>query len=318
MEYEFKIPGGSLFYQKIKETKEEMSICITSFHGLTGEVEIPKEIEGCPVRYIAKKAFLSKKNLRKVILPADVTDVGDWAFAYCDNLHTVIFNVSGERDEDYGVSQAEENAMRQDMRFGRAVFLECNNLKFLYVNEEGETAAALLAAAVTVAGAPYLLDAVETGKREWLEKWDARMMSVLHSEDNEGYSKQVLCGEEDYGSTDLAAYESGRRKIKVRLLLLRLLYPKSLSEEHRKEMEEYLRNHTKGCIHEETWEVVLNEYGDDRNYYRLFADLNCVNKENIEGILTDIGENYPEMKAFFLRYGGNGGYGEDFFAALEL
>ncbi len=299
-ELEYEIPGGSLYYEKQAGSDGEDCICITRLQGLAGEVEIPERIGECPVKSIARKAFLSKKNLRKVTVPASVTQVGDWAFAYCDSLHTVIFRAAG------------------GLRFGKSVFLECGSLRFLFVKDEEETTAALLAAAVTTAGAPYLLDVSEAGGEEWLEKWDARMLTVLHSADNEGYSKQVLCGEEDYGSTDLAAYESGQRKIKVRLLLLRLLYSKGLTDGHRQELEAYLREHTKGCACEETWQVVLSEHGEDREYYQLFAELGCVNRDNFEALLLDVGGECPELKAYLMRYKEERlGY-TDFFSGLDL
>ncbi len=264
-------------------------------------MEIPERIEGLPVRAIARKAFLSRKNLRRVNVPAGVAEVGDWAFAHCDSLHTVRFAGRGPA-----------------LRFGKSVFLECKSLRYLYVRDGLESTAALLAAAVTTAGAAYLLDADEAGSGEWLQKWDARMLGVLHTADNEGYSRQVLCGEEDYGSTDLAAYESGQRKTKVRLLLLRLLYPVGLSGECRRELESYLRSHTKGCEHEETWRVVLAEHGEDRAFYELFAELGCVKEDNFEGLLLDVGEEYPELKAYLMRYKEEKlGY-HDFFAGLEL
>lgn len=322
MESEFKISGGNLYYEKSDGAGGGGTVCITGFQGLTGEIEIPERIEGCPVTCIAKKAFLSRKSLRKVTIPMSVTEVGDWAFAYCDNLHTVIFGASGGR-KDSGLTECSDSSVtRYAPRFGRAVFMECKNLRFLYidgrVDNNGKAVAALLAAAVTMAETPYLLNAEDAGSREWLEKWDAGMLSVLHSDDNEGYSKQVLCGEEDYGSTDLDAYESGRRKVKIRLILLRLLYSHGLSLEHRREMEEYLKGHTKGREHEEAWEVVLSEYGEDRDYYGLFADIGCVNEHNLEGILTDIGGEHPEMKAFFLRFGAQEQECGSFFNTLEL
>ncbi len=300
-EREYKIPGGCLYYEAVEHPGSGNSIRITRLQGLAGEAEIPGQIDGCPVKGIAKKAFLSKKNLRKVTVPASVTEVGDWAFAYCDSLHTVVFETGGSSPE-----------------FGRAVFLECKNLRFLSVNGGDETTAALLAAAVTTAEAPYLLDVFEAGSREWLQKWDARMLAVLRSADNEGYSRQVLCGEEDYGSTDAAAYESGRRRLKVRLLLLRLLYSRGLSGERRQELEDYLRNHTRGCEHEETWQVVLTEHGEESAYYRLFAELGCISEDNFRLLLSDVGDEYPELKAYLMRYKEEKlGY-QDFFAGLDL
>lgn len=318
-ESEYKIPGGSLYYEKTDEGNGTWAVCVTHMQGAPGELEIPERIEDLPVRAIGKKAFLSKKSLRKVIVPAGVREVGDWAFAYCDSLRTVIFRGAEQRPGRDADAERHGQAERSgpDLRFGRAVFLECARLRFVYV-DGNETTAALLAAAVTVAGAPYLLDAAEAGGREWLNKWDARMLAVLRGADNEGYSKQVLCGEEDYGSTDLIAYESGQRRIKVRLLLLRLLYPAGLSEDHRQEMEAYLRAHTKGCPGEETWRVVLEEYGEDSAVYRLFVELGCVTGDNLEAILSDIGGEYPEMKAYLMRCGEDCGGSEDFFESLSL
>lgn len=270
-----------------------------------GEVRIPEEVDGLPVQEIGRKEFLSRKNLRKIIVPDCVTEVGDWAFAYCDNLHTAVF-------EGRPV-------------FGRAVFLECKGLRFLYVgttpenaDSQSEAVAALLAAAVTVADAPYLLDAKEAGSAEWLQKWDARMQVILQSPDTEGYSKQVLCGEEDYGSTDLTAYISNRRKWKVRLAFLRLLYPLGLEQSMRQLLEEYLQEHTKGCESEETWQVVLQEHGDERLYYQLFTDLGCITETNFDALLADVSEEKPELRAYLMRYKGEHFGVSDFFGGLDL
>lgn len=308
-EKELELAGGSLYYKKYPS-----KIVITRFVGLAGEVYIPEEIEGIPVGELGKKAFLSRKQLRKVFLPDTIEEIGDWAFAYCDGLEQVVLP-------------------NKEIRFGKAVFLECRQLKQLVIlngnavmernglcceSWEREAVAALLAAAVTSMEAYYLLDVKEAGSTEWLAKWDARMLELLGRPDEEGFSKQVLCGEEDYGSTDLNVFVNEKRKGKVRLLLLRHLHSIGLSEEKKRMIECYLQEHTKGCVSEETWQVVLREHGNDRAYYELFAELGCITGENFDGILGDIKEEYPEMKAFFMRHKEEQiGY-EDFFADLEL
>ena len=296
-EREFGFSGGSLYYE-IRGGKA----WITRFQGLTSVVEIPESIEGCPVSAIGKKAFLSKKNLRRVGLPDSVEEVGDWAFAYCDNLTEVL-------------------VPEKDIRFGKAVFLDCGSLGRIALarrRETGDFQPELLAAAVTAFEAYYLLDIENVGNKEWLEKWDARLGTLLRTPDQEGYSKQVLCGEEDYGSTDLAAYIGNRRKEKVRLALLRLLFPEGLSAVLREELEQYLRAHTRGGESEETWQVILEEHNGDRAYFSLFAELGCVTGENLDSILADIGERYPEVKAFFLRSREEQLCARDFFGDLEL
>ncbi|MBO4982248.1 MAG: leucine-rich repeat protein [Lachnospiraceae bacterium] len=293
-EKEWMIAGGSLYYVILDD-----EIAITGFRGMAGEVQIPDSLEGYPVTVIGKKAFLSRKFLRAVQLPDCIREIEDWAFAYCDGLEQV-------------------ELPDREIRFGKAVFLECSRLRSLDIRGKSRAAGALLAAAVTRAEAYYLLNIPDVGSKEWLSKWDARMLSVLKMPDQEGFSKQVLCGEEDYGSTDMTAYMSRRREEKVRLLLLRLLYPEGLEDSQREEICRYLKEHTKGCESEETWQVVWKEHGTDRPYYQLFAELGCLHRDNVEEILKDIGEEYPEMKAFFLRYKEERlGY-NDFFADLEL
>lgn len=291
-EKELEIAGGSLQYER-----KDDQITVTGYRGTGSEAEVPERIEGIPVTRIGKKAFLSRKNLRRVILPDTIEEVGDWAFAYCDGLRQVVLPC-------------------RNILFGRAVFMECGSLEGISGTAAPEE---LLAAAVTAYDAYYLLNLPEAGSRQWLDKWDNRLMTLMETPDSEGFSKQVLCGEEDYGSTDLEAYISGRRKRKARIAFLRLLFPEGLSEKRRELLEEYLRSHTKGSeAGDEAWQVILREHGEDRNYYELFAELGCVTEENFDGILGEIGEAYPEMKAFFLRNREERLGSRDFFADLEL
>lgn len=290
---ELELAGASLHY----EIKSEQ-VTITSVRGQIGEISIPESIDGFPVTRIEKKAFLSNKVLRRISLPESIEAIGDWAFGYCSNL--------------------EEVALKNRRAvFERAVFLECGKLKRITVPEQ-DFCPELLAAAVTSLDAGYLLDLPAVGDREWLEKWDARMLTILDTPDDTGYSKQVLCGEEDYGSTDFNAYTGNSRKKKVRIILLRLLHAKGLKAELRERLESYLREHTKHSPTEEAWQVIHREYGNDREYYSLFAELGCVTPDNLEDILIDIGEEYPEMKAFLLRYRSEAYAENDFFDDLEL
>ncbi len=284
--------------KQFEYTAGRAGITITGYCGNSSAVVIPESIDGMTVSAIGKKAFLSRKLLRRVILPDSVSEIGDWAFAYCEGLESVLL--------PSGI-----------IRFGRSVFFECSNLKKVEIEGKRPYVAPLLAAAVRT-GAYYLLDTVEAGSEEWIHKWDSRMLSVLNTSNQEGYSRQVLCGEEDYGSTDLEAYKSESRKKKLRMALLRLLYPEGLSAENAERLKSYVVSHTKGCAGEESWELILNEHGDDREYYELFASLGCVTADNISGILQDIGEEFTEMKAFFIGYNEEKPGRVNFFDAIEL
>ena len=301
-EREWELEGGSLKYRI-----QDGAVCIVEFHGQTAELTVPEQIEGLPVAVIGKKAFLSRKSLRLVRLPETVREIGDWAFASCSSMREI-------------------QLPRRELCFGKAVFLDCTRLERIVLYGAGEPegkvntlqTAELLAAAVTDFGAYYLLEPPAVGSAEWLGKWDAKLAAVLHTPDEEGFSRQVLCGEEDYGSTDVLSYVSGRRREKARLAYLRLLYPWGLAEPLKCELEAYLKAHTKGGESEEAWQVILRERGNDRAYYSLFAELGGLNAENLCPVLEDIGEEFPEMKAYFLQRMAEAPAATDFFAGLEL
>ena len=144
----------------------------------------------------------------------------------------------------------------------------------------------------------------------------------------------VLCGEEDYGSKEnnLDYFLNQKRKSKVRIAFMRLLHPLGLKDTVKKELELYLLEHTAGCgaspaaflekentgALDETWQVLGSEHGEDSEYYKLFTQIGCLREENFDRILSETGENYPEMKAWFLKYKEEEiGY-TDFFEALSL
>ena len=176
----------------------------------------------------------------------------------------------------------------------------------------------LLAAGVIQMEAYYLLDPAAVGSQEWLRKWDARLEAVMGEADQEGYSKQVLCGEEDYGSTDLEAFLRNKRQKKVRLAMLRLLCEEELSGRLRAYLEEYLKNHTKGCRSEESWQVVLEDGEIHPEYVHLFLRLDCVTRENIGAMIGQMREDQPQLRAAFLRYRQERLGSGDFFAGLSL
>lgn len=268
-----------------------------------------------PIISIGKKAMLSCKSLRRVKLPETIEEVGDWAFAYCDELREVCLPEKG-------------------IRFGRGIFRECGKLRLITVEGKEKDIGGLLAAAVTLLDAPYLFTPVRCGDGEWLKQWDARMLQLLRAADRDGYSKMVLCGEEDYGSREnnLDYFLNQKRKSKVRIAFMRLLHPLGIQNEVKEELENYLREHTEGSgasgdcktdsryiagngrtgelsqtkeeggVLDETWQVLREEHGEDSEYYKLFTGIGCLTGENFDRILSEAGEDSPEMKAWFLKY----------------
>lgn len=302
-ELEYDTGSGCLKYML-----EPDGICITGWQGGGRTVKAPERIEGLSVTGVDRKAFLSKKNLRVIELPVCLHSLGDWAFAYCGNLERV--TISAECSH-----------------MGKSLFLDCGRLACISGIRRGEdgvceawpeSCGRLLAAAVTQMDAYYLLEPAAVGSPEWLRKWDARLEAVMRADDGEGYSKQVLCGEEDYGSTDMEAFLQARRQKKVRLAMLRLLCDQGLMPAMRQYLEQYLRAHTKGCESEESWQVILAQGEAHPEYAQLFLRLGCARRENIEAMIRQMREDQPQLRAAFLRYQQEElGHG-DFFAGLSL
>ena len=280
---------------------------IQGYRGKDTELVIPAVIDDCAVTCIGKKAFLSNKMLRQITLPESVVRIDDWAFAYCAKLNKVILPY-------------------HRMEIGQGIFKGCFNLEQI-VDEcaderESRTTdiAYLLAASMSRLDAFYLFDFENAGTADWLVQWDSRMMSVMEREDSEGFSKMLLCGEEDYGSKEnnLDYYTEQRRRDKVRLAMLRLMHDYGLEDSVRTKLESYLLAHIKGQQTEETWKVILEEYGDELKYYQFLTGLGGVNADNFQPMMDDMGESHTEMKAYLMKYHSEQLRQEDVFAAFEL
>lgn len=280
---------------------------IVGYRGKDTELVIPAVIDGCAVTHIGKKAFLSNKMLRQISLPESIERIDDWAFAYCAKLNKVILPY-------------------HRMEIGQGIFKECFDLEQI-VDEgaderERKTTdiAYLLAASMSILDAFYLFDFENAGNDDWISQWDNRMQTVMGREDVEGFSKMLLCGEEDYGSKEnnLDYYTEQRRREKVRLAMLRLMHDYGLADSIRAKLEEYLLAHIKGCQTEETWQVILEEYGDDLKYYQFLTDLGGVSAANFQAMMEDMGESHTEMKAYLMKYHSERHKSEDVFAVFEL
>lgn len=290
---------GSLCYEIVEKTA-----VLTGYTGRDTALAVPESVDGFPVVWIGKKAFLSSKMLRSITLPDSLAGIGDWAFAYCSGLETVTLPY-------------------RKLEIGQGVFKECLSLSRISDSAAAqgrEDIAFLLAATVGLLDAFYLFTPENAGTGSWLAGFDARMETQMSLPDQEGFSKMLLCGEEDCGSrdTDMGYYMEQRRRGKVRLAMLRLFHDYGLKEDFRKELTAYLLAHVKGCGSEETWRVILEEHGDERPYYELLTGIGGVTEENFQGMMEDMGERHAEMKAYLMRYHDGLRKKEDAFAAFEL
>lgn len=299
---ELDMPQGVLTYKTDGQTAE-----ITGYRGKDTVLAVPPVIDGCAVTCIGKKAFLSNKMLKEISLPGSVERIDDWAFAYCTKLKKV-------------------SLPYHRMEIGQGIFRDCFLLE--EIADEGADAgekkttdtAFLLAAVMSRLDAFYLFDFESAGSPEWMAQWDGRMQTLMERADAEGFSKMLLCGEEDYGSREnnLDYYTEQRRREKVRLSMLRLMHDYGLRQDVREKLERYLLSHIKGCETEETWRVVLEEYGDDLRYYQFLTELGGVTPENFQPMMEDMGQSHTEMKAYLMKYHGETHGQADVFDAFVL
>lgn len=288
-------------YGTLKYSVVDDCIMIVEYRGRDILLTVPVSIEEKPVTIIGKKAFLAAKELKEVVLPEHISVIQDWAFASCRNLEVITLP-------------------KRKIEIGQGILKDCDKLIRIEPIGENATFSYLLAAAMNKLDAFYLFNPQDAGSESWLEQWDAKMCSLMDMDDTEGFSKMLLCGEEDYGSREnnLDYYVEHRRRFKVRLAMLRLMHDTGLKASVKDMLLTYLKSHKKGEESEETWRVVLEEHGDEREYYQFLLDNGCITKENIDAVLDDMGEQHAEMKAFLINYRSTNFHNEDEFAVLEF
>ena len=76
-------------HESLTYTKWSTHISISSFNKSATEVVILSEIEGLPVTTIKNKAFYQYSYLTSVIIPDNVTSIGNDEFVDCENLTSI-------------------------------------------------------------------------------------------------------------------------------------------------------------------------------------------------------------------------------------
>lgn len=297
MEKELEIENGILTYLVDTGGAKVLSCKV---HG--SRITVPEAIANQPVTRLDKKAFLSAKALKEVRLPGTIGEIGDFAFAYCSNLESIWLP-------------------GHEISMGRGIFKDCHLLSAVYPTEADGSfdvqTGRLLGAVPVKLEADYLFTPQQAGTAQWLLRFDDKLREFLARPDEDGFVKMVYCGEEDIVA-NVEYYLLERKREKARLCFLRLMNDRGLSEELREQLSGYLAAHTKGCESEAAWEVVFKEHGNEQAYYAAFTEAGCLTEENCDDILTQMGESFPEMKAYLMRYRAENMGEADFFAALSL
>lgn len=285
------------FRFRLEKTKAVLTGCEIR----SGALSIPGEVSGVPVTDIDKKAFWGQRNLKRVILPERIRNLGDWAFASCRNLEEVEF--AGEH-----------------VTLGKQVFQNCPKLRRIARPGIHEDVSWLLGAVPKYMPELYLMDMKDSERDSWLERWDAALVRRLAESDEEGFADQFMCGLENFGHQDNHTYKEERRREKSELSFLRLLHPYGLAEELHGKIRRYLLDHSKGCASEAAWIVLLEGHGTDMDYVKTYRELFDAEGRSfpLDEHLKDIGGDFPELKAYLLRGDEEASAGDGFFDALWL
>ena len=276
-------------------------------------VIIPCAVQEQEVTAIGPKAFLSNKRLESLEIPFCVEEIGDWAFAHAGNL---------QRLRMYG--------KEGPVRLGRNVFLGCSRLReILFENDTYIGTGHLRAAAVrvlqateffvpescTISGGSF---GVEGGRVDFFTAWDGVCSAWLKEPDLKGFQPMWAGGEEDYESEqEQRKLHAGKRKReKVSLCYLRLIYDRQLTREKREEFLAYLSTGW-----EAAWNYLLTEHLQEKEYYRVLSEAGLITGEYTGQMLQDMERAgaAAELRAYVLNCAEKQRIAEEvFFHGLQL
>lgn len=137
--YDFEVDG--IYYNILSE--EEKTVAITkdnSYSSLTGTLTIPENVNYKNYTYtvtrIEKNAFLGA-NMKSVVLPNTITDIGGQSFACCRNLESITIPNSVTRlrgSAFFECYKLESITIPNSIRaIEGAIFEHCRNLKHVYL-----------------------------------------------------------------------------------------------------------------------------------------------------------------------------------------
>lgn len=116
---------------------------ITGFtYPLSGALEIPSSIDGCPVTVIGERAFSYCGNLTSVTIPEGVTNIGDRAFEDCTSLTSVVIpdsvTIIGKNAFNFCISLTSIAVPAGVKSIGDGAFSDCYALTGITVDENNK------------------------------------------------------------------------------------------------------------------------------------------------------------------------------------
>lgn len=273
---------------------------------------LPREIGGQPLTVIGAKAFLSCRQVEKLVLPDTLSQVEDWAFSHMKDLKEITFPA-------------------REIRFGRKVFLGCDKLQRVTLTEGGE------ALQEQYEGIPYFLAssfrlALDNGQKElfdlrlagdvrgqwkWLTCYDEALLAYLMRRDDHGFEPAFI-GWFDVEDVDdqRGCYVAEQIKKKITLVFQRMIYAEEMSEKTGQLLKDYLIKKAPEQVLEFMQDVKTG-CGGQVNYFRIWRQIGGFELYSPQFLLEELEDADPEVKSFLLKCELED-TAEDFFGSLEL
>ncbi len=297
--------------------------------GQEREVRLPESVS-----VIGAKAFLSCKSVERLVLPASLEAVEDWAFAHMKNLREVWLPA-------------------KDIAFGKQIFLGCGSLeRVLFCNIPEHSC---------YEGVPYFLASAfrffaeeipknlkgaglaeqrmlreypnyayyglkmagdREGQWRWVEAYDGALAAFLQRSDDDGFAPAFIgwfyvVDVEDQRQ----AYSGKRREDKAALAFQRLLYSEGMGGELEAFLKRYLQDNAAAI-------PALFEHSkamrDDLRYYKIWRASGALLPQYAGRLMEELPELEPEIRSYLLEClmdredAEDGKFYHGFFAGLEL
>ena len=276
-------------------------------------VILPREIAGQPVTVIGAKAFLSCRQVEKLMLPDTLEQVEEWAFAHMKRLREIVFPA-------------------KEILFGKKVFLGCDGLQRVILTRKGEQQRE------QYEGMPHFLASVfrlgldntqrrltdlglagdEEGQWQWLEYYDEALIVYLMQADDHDFEPAFI-GWFDVEDVDdqRAGYMTAQKRKKTGLVMQRLLYAERMSDKTEKLLKEYLLKKAPKQILE-LMRDSDSEYGRQVKFFQIWKQIGGFELYPPDLLLGELGNADPEVRSFLLECRLEEASEVDFFGSLEL
>lgn len=272
-------------------------------------VTLPDSVNGQPLKIIGTKAFLSCRNVERLVLPDTLESVEDWAFAHMKGLEEIVFPA-------------------RDILFGKKVFLGCTSLRQIILSgaeDQYDGIPFFLASAATLMDdVPLKLSLAgdEDGQWRWLEEYDRLLEQFLARPDTYGFEPAFIgwFNVEDVDDQQEDYIREQKRK-KVGLAFQRLLYPAGMTENMERKLREYLLGKRDAKIPPLILEQFKNShsgYSGNVAYFKLWQKIGGFDIYPPEYLLEHLAKADPEVRAFLMESRLNMEGNSGFFEMLEL